>query len=262
MPRRRYISTEISVDKKVNRLAKEYGDFAALLYTWMLPHAEDNCELTGDPEEILSVVIPGRRDKTEEDVKQAILGMIEIKLVHAYTINGSPRLFFPPKNFYKFQTYISRENRDFRNAEDRAKSGIASTPDRNEPIHPNPANNALDDLFQFFKENIGAVTPFYKSQIAQWEKAGLHHDLIKSIMEASVGKRNPWDWLKKVAEALLAESIFTMEQYLSKRAEMQRQKVTIGKAENERPARRNNFQQRQYDDAFYELLGNMSVLKK
>ena len=38
MARRRYISTNISTDPKVNILAEKYGDFAALLYTWMIPH--------------------------------------------------------------------------------------------------------------------------------------------------------------------------------------------------------------------------------
>ena len=42
MSRRRYISTSMSIDKRLNKLAVEAGDFAALLYTWMIPHAADD----------------------------------------------------------------------------------------------------------------------------------------------------------------------------------------------------------------------------
>ena len=46
MARRRYISTAISTDTAVCKLAKKYGEFAAMLYTWMIPHAEDDAKLT------------------------------------------------------------------------------------------------------------------------------------------------------------------------------------------------------------------------
>ena len=48
MSRRRYLSTEVSLDTRINRLALEAGDFAALLYTWMIPHAEDDASITAD----------------------------------------------------------------------------------------------------------------------------------------------------------------------------------------------------------------------
>lgn len=72
MARRRYISTDISTDKTVNKMAMKYGDFAALFYTWLIPHIEDNCEITGDAEELLAIVCPWRRDKTVEDISGVI----------------------------------------------------------------------------------------------------------------------------------------------------------------------------------------------
>lgn len=102
MPRRRKLSTEISVDKKVNKLAIQFGDFSALLYTWMIPHAEDNCEITGDPEELMGTVCPLRRDKTEDEVRKAIQGMIDLKLVLPFKRDGKPMLLYCPFLFNIF----------------------------------------------------------------------------------------------------------------------------------------------------------------
>jgi hypothetical protein len=108
MARRRYLSSAISTDKLVNRLALEAGDFAALLYTWMIPHAADNATLTGDPEELLMQVFPGRRDKQPEDVAHALAAMVELGLI-TWESCGCVRF---PSSFYKHQTYISADRRE------------------------------------------------------------------------------------------------------------------------------------------------------
>lgn len=109
MARRRYLSTEISIDKAVNRLAREHGDFAALLYTWMIPHAEDDATLTGDPEELMLSVVPGRRDKDVADVEAALAAMHDLGLIIWH--REAKIVEFPPASFYKYQTYIARDKR-------------------------------------------------------------------------------------------------------------------------------------------------------
>lgn len=126
MARKRSISTDIAIDGAVNKLARECGDFAALLYTWMIPFAEDNCEITGDPDELLSLVCPGRRDKDENDVINAIDGMLSQRLIYSFTKNGKPMLLFPPTSFYKFQSYINVKNRDYRPVEERGDNIISN----------------------------------------------------------------------------------------------------------------------------------------
>lgn len=108
MARRRYVSTTISQDTRVNKLAIQHGDFAALLYTWMIPHAADDATLPGDPEELLYQVLPGRRDKSEADVRAALDGMAALGLISA-TEDG--RIMFPPVAFYRYQPYIKSRNR-------------------------------------------------------------------------------------------------------------------------------------------------------
>lgn len=109
MARRRYLSTKISVDLAVNRLALECGDFAVLLYTWMIPHAEDDATLTGNPEELMLRVIPGRRDKAVADVEAALAAMDRLGLIRWHREAGI--IEFPPESFYKYQTYIPKDKR-------------------------------------------------------------------------------------------------------------------------------------------------------
>jgi len=109
MSRRRYISSNISLDRRVNQLAIECGDFAALLYTWMIPHAEDDCSITADPGEILVLVMPWRRDKSELDVQAALDGMVRLGLLER--CEDPTRLRFPPSSFYRYQAYIGESRR-------------------------------------------------------------------------------------------------------------------------------------------------------
>lgn len=104
MSRRRYVSTAISTDTAVNKLALRGGDFAALLYTWMIPHASDDATINGDPEELLMIVLPGRRDKSAEDIADALSLMDELELI-AWD-RDEKIVSFPACAFYKHQSYI------------------------------------------------------------------------------------------------------------------------------------------------------------
>jgi len=79
--RRRYISTDISHDTKFNKLAQECGDFPALLYILIIPHAGDDGILRGDLEELLLKLVPGRRDKTPQDIEDALKAMERLGLL-------------------------------------------------------------------------------------------------------------------------------------------------------------------------------------
>lgn len=107
MSRRRYISTDVSLDKRLNRLAEQQGDFAALLYTWMVPHAADDATMNGDLDEFMAAVLPMRRDKTEADVRRALSAMDEVGLIEWY----EDLITFPLEAFYRYQSYIKVENR-------------------------------------------------------------------------------------------------------------------------------------------------------
>jgi len=107
--RRRYVSTDISLDAALNRVAK-HSDFAALLYSWMIPHATDDATITGDPETLLMEVFPGRRDKDIHDVEKA-LELIESEGLFEMWSRITQTIYFWPETFYRYQTYIKPSDR-------------------------------------------------------------------------------------------------------------------------------------------------------
>ena len=111
MSRRRYISTDISKDSRVAQLAAECGDFAALLYTWMLPHADDDCSVESDHDQLAALIVPfwlkRKRFDVRAHVDRAIDGMLRLKLL----LQEGQHYYFPPGAFYKYQTYVKPERR-------------------------------------------------------------------------------------------------------------------------------------------------------
>jgi DnaD/phage-associated family protein len=230
MARRRYISTEISIDKAVNKLAVEYGDFAALLYTWMIPHAEDNCLITADPFEIKNKVMPARTDKTEEDIQHAVEGMLKHELVQL--IDDGKMLGFPPESFYKYQTYIPEKKR--RTSPHFTEQHRTSAQNAEEHRYPSPSpiytpnlieeeeeeNMRISKVFKFFNQNIGLITPFQAETISQAiEIDGLEPEMILEVLQDSLGKDDKWGWARKVLDNSAPQNVKTLEQYRAKKVE-------------------------------------------
>jgi hypothetical protein len=106
MSRRRYLSTDVSIDPRVADLIADYGDFAGLLYTWLIPHAADDATVPRNPRVVLMAVVPGL-GKTAQDAARALDGMVELGLLE---VVDDARLRFP-ESFYRHQTYIKGERR-------------------------------------------------------------------------------------------------------------------------------------------------------
>jgi len=270
LARRRYTSTEISTDKKVNKLGLSYGDFAVMLYTWMIPHAEDNCEITGDPEELKFIVCPGRKDKTEDDIKNAIDGMAELKLISLFERDGKPMILFPPKSFYKYQTYISHGNRDFRGVVERSAKKNAEehreTPQNTVSPSPSPSlslspissgcSNAREgEIFKFFNGNIGMITPYQAETISQYLDDGIEPEMIIAILKDSIGKSDRWGWSKKVIDNSIRQNVRTVEQYNGKKVERENVKNRDSPRQQQtKVPQKGNFDQRKYTDQEFEGL--------
>ena len=146
MSRRRYISTEMGRDKRLCSLS----DFAALLYTWMLPHAEDCGSLKyDDPEELGWTVIPGRK-WTPQKIQNAINEMVDRELV----ILAEGRLFYPYESFYKHQTYIQAAKRRVSdpNAAKRRKTPQNAASPSPSPSPSKHLSSELDVFETFWKQ--------------------------------------------------------------------------------------------------------------
>ena len=114
MPRR-YLSPSVARDKLFNRIAT-LNEFAALLYLMALPQAADDCTLpTNDPEELLTTICPGRRDKDPSHVAEAITLLTTERDERGHTLleyGPDGRLRYPPSSFYAHQTYIAEGRRN------------------------------------------------------------------------------------------------------------------------------------------------------
>jgi hypothetical protein len=100
MSRRRYISTAISVDKRVAKLS----DSAALLWTWMIPHAEEDATITGDIEELRWTVVPSRPQMNIESCLCEIEGQ---RLI----VRRGATIYFDSEAFYRYQSNIHQDKR-------------------------------------------------------------------------------------------------------------------------------------------------------
>jgi hypothetical protein len=100
MSRRRYISTTISIDKRVALLS----DSAALLWTWMIPHAEDDATLPSDPDEVRWIVIPSRPDM---DVAACLNEIAGQRLI----VRKDGTLYFDTEAFYRYQSNVPLDKR-------------------------------------------------------------------------------------------------------------------------------------------------------
>ena len=83
MANRRMISKSISVSDETNSI----GLFAALLFTWMIPHTDDYGVIAGTAGRIKALVVP-RLSQSEKDVEDALDEMRAVGLIHRYTNNG------------------------------------------------------------------------------------------------------------------------------------------------------------------------------
>lgn len=110
MARRRNLSTEISDDRELNAIA-QMDDFAALLYTWSIPHAGDDRSLPGDPEDLLYLVMPRRRDRTPEDVERAVRAWVNAGLVDWVWVGRKRTIYLKEGSFYRYQDKIPTHRR-------------------------------------------------------------------------------------------------------------------------------------------------------
>ena len=85
MARGRFISKEITLDKKVNSLSSAYS---MLAFTWLLTHADGYGRTYGDPAVVRSMVFPRRPEVTVDDVDGYIREWSDARLIIWYEVAG------------------------------------------------------------------------------------------------------------------------------------------------------------------------------
>ena len=109
MSRRRYISSDISVDAQLAVLA-QHGTLPLLLYTWAIPHMDDWGRMTGDPLQFKLLVCPAL-DYTPAEIEDALEQIADAGLWMRYEVDGSHYIAIPAEKWFKYQTYINKAKR-------------------------------------------------------------------------------------------------------------------------------------------------------
>lgn len=84
MAEKRMLSKVISISEKVNELP---DIFDMLLYTWMIPHADDFGRLAGSPGKIKALVVP-MLEKSIKDIRQSLQVLDAQGLILWYEVEG------------------------------------------------------------------------------------------------------------------------------------------------------------------------------
>jgi len=87
MANRRMLSKSISTSKKLNKVS----DFAAFLFTWLIPHCDDGGNMDGYPHLIKGIVFP-LRQKSEKEIENALEELKKAKILAFYRVKSESYL--------------------------------------------------------------------------------------------------------------------------------------------------------------------------
>lgn len=107
MARKRFVTSEISIDKNIARLT-EINPMAAALWPWFITNLDDWGRMSADPIEVKLTIFPAF-PFTSDDIAEFIKLYDECNIAHYYEVDGKPYLAVDPEKWLKYQTYIRRE---------------------------------------------------------------------------------------------------------------------------------------------------------
>lgn len=110
------------------------------------------------------------------------------------------------------------------------------------------------EIFKFFKKNISAIiAPFQSEMISSYLSDGMEPELILEILKDSVGKIDPWTWIKKVLSNSFERQIKTLAEY-NDHKEKAKKAMQEKKGRDSPTDNRTNFEQRKYDKGYFDNL--------
>ena len=110
MARKRFITSDISVDERIARVAVE-NPTGALMWPWLLLNLDDWGRGTANPLRIKLGVFPAFPFTTEE-ISKAVDSFVQVGLVHKYEVDEEEYIAVKPKSWIKYQTYLNGTKRN------------------------------------------------------------------------------------------------------------------------------------------------------
>ena len=107
MARKRFVTSEISTDRKIAKLA-EKNPVAAALWPWFITAFDDWGRMNADPIEVKLTIFPAF-PYTSDEVEEFIKLYHEFEIAYFYEVDGKPYLAVNPETWLKYQTYIRKD---------------------------------------------------------------------------------------------------------------------------------------------------------
>jgi len=107
MARKRFVTSEISTDRKIAKLA-EKNPVAAALWPWFITALDDWGRMNADPIEVKLTIFPAF-PYTSDEVEEFIRLYHEFEIAHHYEVDEKPYLAVNPDTWLKYQTYIRKD---------------------------------------------------------------------------------------------------------------------------------------------------------
>lgn len=114
MARKRFVTSEISTDRKIAKLA-EKNPTAAALWPWFITAFDDWGRMNADPIEVKLTILPAF-PYTSDEVEEFIRLYHEFEIAHHYEVDGKPYLAVNPETWMKYQTYIRKDKLEKQNS--------------------------------------------------------------------------------------------------------------------------------------------------
>lgn len=189
------ISKSISTSTKL----AEISTFAALLFTWMIPHCDDFGRIDGSAKIVKGIVVP-LRDESVDQVEDAITALVGCGLIERYEVAG--RKYIAISKWEEHQTL--RSDRPLR----------AEHPGKNEVYHGDTTGkhggkNSRSKLSEVKLSEVKRIATDFeifwnlypnkkakKKALDKWAKIAPDVDLVKKIITAVTTQAGSEQWIK------------------------------------------------------------------
>jgi len=98
MAKARMLHKAISLSEQVNNLSLP----AQLLFTWLIPHADDEGRLKGNPKYIKALVVPYHHEWTSEEIESFLQEIEQQGLIYSWEADGKQYIEFPTWKRYQY----------------------------------------------------------------------------------------------------------------------------------------------------------------
>lgn len=114
MARKRFVTSEISTDRKIAKLA-EKNPVAAALWPWFITAFDDWGRMNADPIEVKLAIFPAF-PYTSDEIEEFIRLYHEFEIAYFYEVEGKYYLAVNPDTWLKYQTYIRKDKLEKQNS--------------------------------------------------------------------------------------------------------------------------------------------------